>query len=131
MHRLPSHSTVTRFRVASVLIVLAALLIPSSLGLIVWAMVSDSRERMLLGGILAIAALLLIFCQWLVGARARCPLCLQPSLLRKSCSKHRTARRLFGSHRLRVAVSIMCRGHFRCPYCGEPTAMEVRRYARR
>src|SRR5690606_38898553 len=102
-----------------------------SLGFITWAVMEDSRERMLVGGALGGLALCMIFGQWLVGARARCPLCLQPSLLRKSCSKHRTARRLFGSHRLMAAVSIVCRGHFRCPYCGEPTAMETRHKAHR
>ena len=31
-----------------------------------------------------------------------------------------------GSHRLRVALAILCKNQFRCPYCNESTRMEVR-----
>ena len=31
-----------------------------------------------------------------------------------------------GSHRLRVALRILFRGSFVCPYCNEPTSIEAR-----
>jgi hypothetical protein len=55
---------------------------------------------------------------------------MTPVLGNKDCTKHRSAKTLLGSHRLRVAVSLLCTGRFRCPYCGEPTLLEVR-YPRR
>ena len=31
-----------------------------------------------------------------------------------------------GSHRLRVALAILFKNQFRCPYCNESTALELR-----
>ncbi len=81
---------------------------------------------MIIGVALLCTTLILVIFQLLVASRARCPLCLTPALASKGCSKHRSARRLLGSYRFRVAASILANGHFRCPYCGEPTAIEVR-----
>jgi hypothetical protein len=69
---------------------------------------------------------LVVLMQWLIAARANCPLCLTPVLTAKDCAKHRNARSFLGSHRLRVALEILFRNCFRCPYCGESTALEVR-----
>ena len=61
-----------------------------------------------------------------LAAKTRCPLCLTPVLATKGCSKHRNARTLLGSHRLRVAMSVLFKGRFYCPYCHEPSVLEVR-----
>ena len=46
-----------------------------------------------------------------------------------ACSKklRQTPRckKLMGSHRLRVALAILFRNRFRCPYCNESTALEI------
>jgi dTMP kinase len=63
---------------------------------------------------------------WLSAGRARCPLCIGNPLAHNACVTHRKTRRLFGSYRLYVALSILLKGRFRCPYCGEPAAIEVR-----
>jgi hypothetical protein len=47
-------------------------------------------------------------------------------LATKACSKHRKAKRLLGSYRLKAAVSMLTLGHFYCPYCNEPSVLEVR-----
>jgi DNA-directed RNA polymerase subunit RPC12/RpoP len=67
----------------------------------------------------------------LMGGRIRCPLCMVPPLQSRGCARHRTAEKTLGSYRLRVAKSILLAGSFRCPYCGEPTAMQVRQRVRR
>ena len=54
------------------------------------------------------------------------PLVLTPVLASKDCAKHRRARTFLGSHRLRVALSILFKNTFRCPYCWEKSAMTVR-----
>ena len=43
-----------------------------------------------------------------------------------ACSKHRDAKKLMGSHRLRVALAIVCKNQFRCPYGNESTTLELR-----
>jgi hypothetical protein len=40
--------------------------------------------------------------------------------------KHPKARSVMGSHRLRVALAILFKNRFRCPYCNESTEMEIR-----
>jgi hypothetical protein len=126
MHRLPTRSAVTRFRLAAVLLVFAWLLIPAGLGTLVYALLIHDQEIALIAAILGGSGLVLGISQLVVAAKARCPLCMTPSLVNKRCSKHRHSRRLFGSHRLRAAVSVLALGHFRCPYCNEPTVMEPR-----
>lgn len=75
---------------------------------------------------LGLLTLAIAIAQWVVGSQTRCPLCLTPVLTGKGCSKHRNARTTLGSHRFRVALSILFRDSFMCPYCHEPTAMQVR-----
>jgi hypothetical protein len=69
---------------------------------------------------------MVILLQWIMASRTNCPLCVTPVLANKSCSKNRHARQLFGSYRMRVATTILFRNLFRCPYCGELTALKVR-----
>ncbi len=126
MHRLPSQSIVNRFRVASLLLLAKWLLVPAALATLSWAVLHRDKSMTTISGGIALVIVIVTIIQWLIANRTRCPLCLTPSLAKKNCSKHRNARRLLGSYRLRVALSILFRGHFRCPYCGEPTAMEVR-----
>jgi hypothetical protein len=126
MHRLPSAAYLSRFRLASLLFLTTWLLIPVAIYMIGLAVVRNDPSIAIAGGGIALLILILTLLQWSVASRTRCPLCMTPALASKSCAKHRTARRLLGSYRLRVALSILTRGYFRCPYCGEPTAMEVR-----
>ena len=73
-----------------------------------------------------VLTLLCMAAQWILARRALCPLCMTPVLANKLCAKHRNARKLLGSHRLRVAVSVLTKGTFTCPYCYEASEMEVR-----
>lgn len=76
-------------------------------------------------GLVALAAVSILL-QWMVAQQTNCPLCITPVLASKACAKNRHARKVLGSHRLRVALAILFRNSFRCPYCNEPTALEVR-----
>jgi len=132
MHRLPSETVLRRFRIAAVLVILMWLSVPVTLGLLVYGIVSGDYQWLVFSGIAVATGLVCAILNFMMGGRLRCPLCMVPPLQNRSCSKHRTALRLFGSHRLKVAHSILFKDHFRCPYCGEPTAMEVReRHGRR
>jgi hypothetical protein len=63
---------------------------------------------------------------YIMSGRLKCPLCLGAPLRKLGCTKHRTAETLLGSYTAEVAVAVLFKGKFRCPYCGERTAMEVR-----
>ena len=129
MHRFQSKSTITRFRFASLLICGLCLLVPLVVVVLADGIVrNDSRQTILgmgLGGLTVVVGIL----QWVVASRTRCPLCMTPVLATKGCSKHRHAQTFCGSHRLRVALAILFRGSFTCPYCNEPSVMEVRHRA--
>src|SRR6478672_6122250 len=126
MHRLSSKSSVYRFRLAALLLCSRCMLALTSVSLLAYSIFINDRELTVIGIGLGVVTLLAIILQWLISARARCPLCQTPVLANKDCSKHRNARRFMGSHRLRVALRILFRGSFVCPYCNEPTSIEAR-----
>ena len=126
MHRLPSQAALIRFRVSAYLFILGAIVTLGSVGFLIYGVSVGHRNFIVLASSLVGVGIFLFIFQWMIASRARCPLCLTPSLSAKGCSKHRNAKSLFGSHRLRVATSIMFTNSFRCPYCNEPTALEVR-----
>lgn len=86
----------------------------------------DNREQIILAGIIGASTVLAVIVQWLIAERTRCPLCLCSVLSEKGCCKHREAKSFLGSYRLRVALAVVFKGSFRCPYCDEPSVLEVR-----
>ncbi len=126
MHRLRNRSAVYRFRFAALLLCVKCLITPVAAGVLVYSFVISDDRITLVGLILALGATLVVLIQWLVAVRTNCPLCMTAVLAEKRCSKHRHSRTFLGSHRLRVALAILFTNSFRCPYCHEPTAMEVR-----
>ena len=126
MHRFSSQTPIRRLRLAAFLFLVAAVLIPLSVGWMARGVMQQSQMQVAIGFGLGVLGLLFVMLQTLVAHRVRCPLCMTPPLGSKSCQKNRKARPLFGSYRLRVACAVLAKDHFRCPYCGEPTLLEVR-----
>lgn len=131
MHHPHSNAAATRLRLAALLLLGNCGLAIAGVGLLGYSIVTISREVMLAGTALMVLALVLVVVQWMAAARTGCPLCRTPVLAPKLCSKHRRAKTLLGSHRLRVAVAVVFRNQFRCPYCNESTGLEVRESIRR
>ena len=126
MHGLSNHHMVRRFRFAALLLLLKWLLMSGFPGLLGYSMWAERRDLTWYAlGLLGIGVVVSL-AHWIIAARARCPLCLVPSFSHQQCSKHRKALHFLGSYRLFVALAVIFKGYFRCPYCGEPTAMEVR-----
>ena len=126
MHRLRSTSTLYRFRIAAWLLCLKYLLLPFACAVLIHAVYDHDPDLTLYGfGLIGLTLLVLIL-QWLVASRTGCPLCMTPLLARQRCVPHRHAKTFLGSHRLRVALTIVFFSSFRCPYCYEPTLMAVR-----
>lgn len=102
-------------------------LIPTALVLLVVSMAyTDTKLAFIAIGLIA-GSVPVGISQWMIALHARCPLCLAPPMAHRRCSRHKNARSLFGSYRLMVACSVLARKRFSCPYCGETTAIEVRR----
>ena len=131
MHR-PRHAQViVKLQLAALLLCLNRLLIPAAVAMAIMAVLSGeaghSKIALALGG----SALVLAVLQWVFASGGKCPLCTMPVLSKKGCSKHRNARCVAGSHRMPVAFGVLFKGHFRCPYCNEPTLLELRETTRR
>ncbi len=126
MHHPRSNSTVLRFRLAATLLVGNWVTVLVAAGLLVESLLTDNRQMMIVGVSLAGLAVVLGVVQWLVASNAACPLCRTPALASMRCTKHRQARTSLGSHRLRVAMAILFRNQYRCPYCNESTQMVAR-----
>ena len=128
MHRLPNKPAVLRFRFAALLLLAKWVLIVGSASFLGYSLFVGNQDLTRLSiGLIGLAVLAML-AQWLVAARARCPLCVGHPMAHKSCATHRDARRLFGSYRLHVALYVVFQGWFRCPFCGESTAIEVRHH---
>lgn len=130
MHRLRTYTSVIRFRTAAFFWLLGGVLLLAAFGMMGWGVLKDDRQWFHFGALTLVALIPVILIQWISSMRAYCPLCLVPSMARKSCQKNRKARKLLGSYRTRVAFSVIFRGTFICPYCAEPTCVQVREPAR-
>jgi hypothetical protein len=126
MHRLRSAATIRHFRLAAVLVCVKCVVAPLAAGILIVALITHDPDTTLISIGLVAATVLAVLLQWIFAARTNCPLCRTPVLANKGCSKHKNARKLFGSYRLRVSLTMLLKGRFRCPYCHETTAMEAR-----
>jgi hypothetical protein len=128
MHHLRSRSIIHRFRIAAFLLCLRFVLAPASAGVLIYSVSRSDKQLTLVAAGLFVVMILSMALQCWAATRANCPLCMTAVLASRHCAKSRHARAVLGSHRLHVALSILFRKSFRCPYCNEPTAMEVRQH---
>ncbi len=126
MHRLRHAHTIRSLRIAAFLLCVKRLLIVVTALLFLYSCAKNDEKLLLYGLGMIGLILLLALIQLLFASAAKCPLCLMPVLSRKGCSIHRSTKRFLGSHRLRVALSILLKGSFRCPYCSEPTILRLK-----
>ena len=126
VHHLRSISAVLNFRLAALLLFVNCLLAPVAIGLLLQSVFFDNPSAGMIGSGLVTFSLVLVIPQWAVGLHTTCPLCWTPVLAPEKCTKHLHARKFMGSHRLRVALTILFKNQFRCPYCDEPTVLEPR-----
>ncbi len=124
MHRPRSISAARRLWIAGLLLLGSRLLAMVAVGLLLVSLPANNRHLMIVGAGFLIISFMLIVAQWISASHAGCPLCRTPVLAPMRCMKHRRARTLLGSYRLRVALAILFTEQFRCPYCNEPTAMD-------
>lgn len=126
MLQLPSRSAVLCYKFSAWGWILLLLLVPCAVVMGFYTMfIMESASAGIALKLIGLA-LLVFLVHWILSLRTRCPRCLTGSFSRKGCARHGGSRSLLGSHRLRVAVSVVFRNHFQCPYCGELTAMKVR-----
>lgn len=128
---LPSRFAVLRYKLSALGCILLLIVFPCAVGMGCYTMfVMEAAPASIALKLIGLAAILFLV-HWILSLHARCPRCLTGSFTRRSFSRHGSARSLLGSHRLRVAVSVVFRNHFQCPYCGELTATKARQKSTR
>lgn len=130
MHRLRSRTIIRRFRLAAFLLGLNHLVILATLFFCIYLVFVYQPEYLAVGLGLLLSLPVLTVARWIISSRTNCPLCLTPVLGGKNCSKHRRAQTFLGSYKLAVARSILTKNSFYCPYCHEPTVLELRQNPR-
>ena len=126
MHHPRSTTAIRRFRLAACLLVGNCLFALVAAYLLGHSLLTQNFQWTVLGAALVGILLLMVLAQWIAASGTRCPLCCTPVLAPMRCARHRRARTILGSHRLRVALTILFKNHFRCPFCNEVTGLEVR-----
>ena len=122
---------IVKLQLAALLLCVSRLLMPAAVVMAIMAVLSGETGHSKIALILGASSVVLALFQWIFASGGKCPLCTMPVLSRKGCSKHRNARCVAGSHRFPVAFGVLFKGHFRCPYCNEPTLLELKDSARR
>jgi len=125
MHHPRSIHDARRLRITGLLLIGSRLLMFGGCGSLFVSFLTHDRNLMIFGSGFLILSFMLTIAQWISSSQARCPLCRTSVLAPMGCMKHRRARSLLGSYRMRVAFAIMFTAQFRCPYCNESTAMDV------
>lgn len=131
MYCLPNQSMVRRYRFTSFLILLKWLLFTVSVPLLGYAVLVGRRDFANIAIVLMGVAVLASIGHWLVGLHARCPMCFVSPFSHRQHSKSWKASHFLGSYRVFVAGSVLFRGFFHCPYCGEKTAVKPRKHHRK
>lgn len=126
MHRLSSYYALRRFRIVSLLILLMFLTLPVVVAFLCYGVFSKDVELMRIAAMILGFGFILKVITYIMAGRLRCPLCLGVPFRKLGCTKHKSAETLLGSYQAEVAASVLFKDKFRCPYCGERTAMEVR-----
>lgn len=126
MHRLSSHKIVRRFKIVSFLLLLMYPLLPVSIIILFYGVISRGFDLLYLVAIFFAFWIFLKILIYIKSKRLICPLCLGNQYREFGCIKHKKAEKLLGSYRAKVAVSILSKNMFRCSYCGENTVMQVR-----
>ncbi len=126
MHRLSSHYALRRFRFASLGILLMVLCLPVAAGFFVNGLLLKDVALLRIAGLVLLGSVFLKALTYIISGRLKCPLCMAAPLRKLGCIKHKSAGTFFGSHQMEVAVCVLFKDKFRCPYCGETTGMQVR-----
>lgn len=100
----------------------------AALGAVVHSVIHQDEMGLYVGLGLMALWLLSMGVFFLKGAALRCSLCMAPLWSNRKCQKHRKVKPVLGvSYRLGIAASVVFKGAYRCPYCGEPfSAKRVR-----
>lgn len=127
MHKLANKLSIIRFRIAALLMFVRMMQLLATFLVYAWLFATQRQDLAMIGLMLAGSIVVLLPIHLVIISECKCPLCRVPVLSAKRCSKNTNSKSFLGSHRLRVALQILFKNRFRCPYCNETTEIRSRR----
>ena len=128
MHRHRSRSTLRRFKLLAWHFLFNIFFVAVWVGVLLYGALQDQRHLLIAGVSMMGGWVFSVIVFFVRRSSVRCPLCMAPTWGSQKCVRNTKAKRALGlSYRLGVAISMITKGHYRCPYCGEPfSARETR-----
>jgi len=119
MHHIQKSFRTRSYRRASFVFIAAYLSLLATLGFVAYTFYKSSQNDLMIISILIGVSAFFWMLSMIASGNCRCQLCQTANMRSLKCSRHKKAKRLLGSYRLRVSTSIVFMNSFRCPYCGE------------
>lgn len=111
----------------SIILITRLLLLVVGAGLLAYGAYHQELPYLYASGGCFAGLLLLQMIHGLESSKVVCPNCRSQILQVKQCSKHKQAKKLFGSYSLRLALQVIFTNHFRCQYCSQSYQWRGRR----
>lgn len=120
MHRQFSHSTIWSLRLGSLHFIANIFFLISGTFLLTLGVITHTDKYALFGFLGLTVGVLSVMLFKLCGSATTCPVCVSRIWANTGCRKHQHSKKYMGlSYRLRIAVKILTRQPYRCPYCAE------------
>lgn len=121
MHKHRTSKAVRRLNLTALHFMFNILLAIGGLSCLSYGLISNIRLWQISAGCVLGFWLFSVFLFFIRQSILRCPLCMVPLWGNQKCKKNSKMKPALGiSYRLGTACSIIFRGRYRCPYCGEP-----------
>jgi hypothetical protein len=127
VHKLANKLSIIRFRIAALLLLVRMMLLLATFLVYALFFPTQRQDLAMIGLMLAGSIAVLLPIRLAIASECKCPLCRVPVLSIKRCSKNTNSKTFLGSYRLRIALQILFKNRFRCPYCNETTEIRSRR----
>ncbi|YCM45693.1 hypothetical protein V2O64_06640 [Verrucomicrobiaceae bacterium 227] len=119
MHYIKYRSFARTMLLSSFVLISAFLAGLTTIVLVIILWQTGNEELMIPTAVSGGTFLVLALFQAILSGKTACQLCKTYILREINCSKNVKSRPLLGSYRLRVAITTIFKGSYRCPYCGE------------
>jgi hypothetical protein len=119
MHTLRYRDLTRAIYISSLFFVIRSLAFVTFLVLLTFLIITNDEQLFHPLGIVVAVLLFSTPFGFLSGRKANCQLCKSPLMMTRKCNRHLKARKILGSYRLRVSISVLFTHSFRCQFCGE------------
>jgi hypothetical protein len=120
MHRQFSQSTIWSLRLGSLHFIANIFAIILGMALLFMGTIASSDIYTLTGFVSLAAGILSILLFKICSSAVTCPICVSRIWANTGCRKHKKSKKSLGlSYRLNIALKILTRQPYRCPYCAE------------